>query len=281
MAITFKPGKQRVHEPEALKPEGRSAILYGPPFSGKTSTLQYDKSIRVLLLDFDKNSGVIASEENVDILGLDSMEDYLTVKEGIKNGKGKIGGVDVVFDYDLYVVDSFTRFEELIKRYVATVYAPNRKREIADKFGAQTDWQDLQDREVEEVREWQTMTRSPKNPVNILWIGHDMESKDSSDFAKKIQLRLQGKYAAPGIMSAVDAVFYMAKIPNPDKASTVRNVYGVYTIDLTVGNVTYKADMRVPARERMQLPDFIKYPKWGEVYGLIGATNLKSSKLVK
>lgn len=269
MGITFKQGGA---VGVSNTKEGRSAVLYGAPFSGKTSTLQYDKSIKIALIDFDKNSGVVANEGNVTIFGVESYEDLVMIREGVAAGVLKVGGQAIKMDFDLYAIDSFTSYEEAVKRYIAGVYAKDRKREIATKFGAQSDWQDLQDHEVKEVREWQKLTRRPNNPINVLWIGHDMEALGSNDFAKKIQIRLQGKYAAPGIMSAVDAVFYMIKTPDPKDASKL--YFGVYTMDQTQGGTTYQAAARIPVKERLAMPAIIWWPKWGEIYRQIGATNI-------
>jgi hypothetical protein len=173
-------------------------------------------------------------------------------------------------DYDLYVIDSFTRFEELIKTWVATVYAPKRKREIEDKFGTQTDWQDLQDEEVRQVRFWQALTRRYENPINILWIGHDMEVAGTG-FDTVIQLRLQGKYAGPGIMGAVDGLFYMVKQWS-DKHN--QYAYGIATLDQGKA----RAQVRLPREDRKELPTHIWFPKWGEVFRKMGSTAIAESK---
>ncbi len=269
MAITFKQGG---NVGVSNTKEGRSAVLYGPPFQGKTSTLQYDKSIKVALIDFDKNSGVVANEDNITIFGADTYEDLVMIREAAAAGVLKIGGQVIKMDFDLYAIDSFTSFEEAVKVYVAGTYAKDRKREISTKFGAMSDWQDLQDHEIAEVRAWQKLTRRPNNPINVLWIGHDMEALGSNDFAKRIQIRLQGKYAAPGIMSAVDAVFYMIKAPDPKDPNKL--YFGVYTLDQTQGGTTYQAAARIPVKERLAMPPIIWWPKWGDIFRQIGATNI-------
>ncbi|MMZ47338.1 hypothetical protein D1872_89820 [compost metagenome] len=270
MAVTFKPGGTK--EEKGSIPVGRSIVLYGPPFSGKTSTLQNDTNLRILLIDMDKNSSVVEETGNVDILGCDTFEDYLAIKEGIRAGKYVIpGGPAIEMSYDLYVIDSFTRFEELIKAYVVEKYAPKRKREIEGKFGAQTDWQDLQDHEVREVREMQGMTRRVGKPINVLWIGHDMEATNSDDFNRKLQLRLQGKYAAPGIMGAVDAVFYMFKQVFPATGEKPERIgFGIYTMDQGAA----QAEARLSVAKRKELSKVVWFPKWGDILRTLGATNL-------
>lgn len=264
MAVSFKKGGAPVEE---QKIEGRSAVLYGPPLNGKTSTLQYDPNIRVLLIDVDQNSGVLSRAGNVDIIGCDGYEEYLAICKGVESGTYVLpDGTRIPMDYDLYVIDSFTRFEELIKSWVVTTFAPKRSREISGKFGAQSDWQDLQDEEIRQVRFWQSMTRRNDRPVNILWIGHDMAA-ETADYESVIQLRLQGKYAAPGIMSAVDGLFYMVKQWSDEHK---RFLYGVATMNHNKA----KAEVRLSMQDRMEMKPIIWFPKWGEVFRQFGATNI-------
>lgn len=255
--VVRKPGQN-----SKVQKLGASAVLYGPPLVGKTSTLINDTEWRVLVIDLDKNSGVIAGAPNVTIVGVDTFEEYLSVKEGVFNGVWKIPGTDeeMVMDYDMYVIDSFTTMEEKIKQWVANTYAPNRKREIQGKFGAQTDWQDLQDREIQEVRDWQAMTKRANNPINVLWIGHDMDVTDEMGQVVTTRLMLQGRYAAPRIASAVDGMFYMFKQQDPKNPNVVHR--GIFTIDQ--GKV--HADARVPAPRRKKLPSVIWYPKWSQIF---------------
>jgi hypothetical protein len=234
------------------KGEGRSIVLYAPPFAGKTTYLA-DPEVKVLLADMDHNTSPLDDADNVTIFPIDSFEDYLEFKTSVQRGYFQIDGEKIPCkDYDVIALDSFTRFEELIKKYVATKYAPNRKREIEGKFGAQTDWDDLQSREVAEVREWQAMTRS--QGFNVLWIGHDMAINDSlTGQVARIQLALQGKYASARIMSAVDAVMYLHKYEDKDK--TIKRV--IYTQNF--GAV--QADARLPVEKRAKLPSALPLEK--------------------
>lgn len=263
--VSFKKGGT---EDNNRGPVGRSIVLYGPPFSGKTSSLQYDPNLRYAIIDFDKNTSVIEHLGNVDIFGVNSVEEFEWFTEGVRNGTLNLGGQAIPMDYDMYVVDSMTSFEERVKEWVANVYAPDRKREIKGKFGAQTDWADMQDKEIRFIREWQEMTRRPDKPVNVMWIGHDMEVTNETDYSTKLQLKLQGKYAAPGIMSAVDAVFFMHKQRNESKGTTG---FGIYTMD----KAAIRAEARMPVEQRLKMPEIIWFPKWGDVLRQLGATNLK------
>ena len=248
---------------------GKSVVLYGPPLVGKTSTLGADSKWRVCLIDLDKNSTVVEEAENITIISLDSFEEYLSIKEGVDRGVWEIPGTKdkLKMDFDLYAIDSFTRMEELIKKWVATSYAPNRKREISTKFGAQTDWQDLQDREIQEVRDWQAMTKRANNPINVIWIGHDMQVTNEYGQAIATQLMLQGKYAAPRIGSAVDAMFYMFKMQNPKNPDEVAR--GIYTLNHGI----IQAEARVSPNRRNEIPKVIWNPKWSEVFAMLNGEN--------
>jgi hypothetical protein len=244
--------------------KGYSAVLYGPPLVGKTSTLGLDPNFKYLLIDFDKNTTVLEGSPNVMIASCDTFQDYLDVKEAVRRGFFLINNKQVPINVDCIVVDSFTSMEEKIKAHVVGIFAPNRRREIASKFGAQTDWQDLQDMEIAEIRDWQAMTKRVNNPVNILWIGHDMTNTNDMGIAQSVGIALQGKYAAPRIASAVDAVFYMFKKANPaNKEEIARFIY-------TQQQGIILAEARMPIARRGELPPVIRDPKWSEVFGILG-----------
>lgn len=240
---------------------GYSVVLYGAPQTGKTTTLALDPEFRYCVLDFDKNSTTLQSSKHVTVIGLDTFEDYLQVKQAVQKGELEIGGQKLKMDFDCYVIDSMTAMEEKIKSYVVRVYAPNRRREIASKFGAQSDWGDLQDIEIEQIRDWQALTKRPDNPVNVLWIGHDMTVTNELGQAEATALMLQGKYASPKIGASVDAMFYMFKTVKDGK--TYRGVY-------TENNGIVRASARMPLDQQANLKNVIVNPKWSEIFKILG-----------
>lgn len=245
------------------KGEGRQIVLYGPPFSGKTTTLA-DKEMKVFIIDMDHNTSPLDDADNVTIYPVDTFEEYEKIKNGFHAGHITIAGTKYdLTSYDIVSLDSFTRFEELVKEHVATKFAPNRSREIKGKFGAQSDWDDLQRIEVQEVRDWQTMTRS--HGFNVIWLGHDMAFHD--DLTKqiaRIQLALQGKYASARIMSAVDAVMYLHK--SIDKEGNVQRVMW------TQQQGVVQAEVRLSVEKRAQLPTKLPLDKfsWSKVLPYLG-----------
>lgn len=251
------------------KGEGRSILIYGPPFSGKTTSLA-DPDVKVLLFDLDHNTSPLDDADNVTIWPVDSYEDYEEGKKSVERGYFMIGKEKVpVGDMDIIAIDSFTRFEELIKQHVLHKFAPNRKRELSDKFGAQSDWQDLQDIEVKEVRDWQANTRS--HGFNVFWLGHDMTLYNDPNIETKathVQLALQGKYASTRIMSAVDAVCYFTKVSRPSKDDPKKTelIRGMYTMQHGI----VQADVRLSIEKRQQLPAFVPEPKWSKVLPYLG-----------
>ena len=257
--------------PPEAKNEGRQFVLYGPPYAGKTTSLA-DPDIRVLLCDMDHNTSPLEDADNVDIFPVDTYEQYLEFKKSVAHGYFIINKQKVPLGvYDVIAFDSFTRFEELLKSWVRRVFAPNRKRELADKFGAQSDWQDLQDNEVQEVRYWQEQTRT--KGFNVFWIGHDMtlfENPNAETLATSIRLALQGKYAAPRIMGAVDGIMYFAKetVPAPTKEDPqgTRVRRGVYTQQKGIT----QADVRLPVAKREKLSAYVENPKWSKILPYFG-----------
>lgn len=257
--VVRQPGEQT-----EVRKRGYSVVLYGPPLVGKTTTLANDTKTpnwKICLIDLDKNSTTVEETPNVTIIGCDTFEDYEAVREGARSGVLNYPGGKLKMDFDLYVIDSLTTMEEKIKAHVVGSFAPNRRREIASKFGAQSDWGDLQDIEIEEVRDWQAMTKRDVNPLNVLWIGHDTTRENEMGQTIATQLLLQGKYAAPRIGSAVDALFYMTKYEKDGKVAR-----GIYTLDQGI----YKADARIAIARRGQLPPVIWNPKWSDIYKIMG-----------
>lgn len=262
MAFVLKqPGAETAKETSSCS----SAVLYGPPLVGKTTTMALDPAFKYLLIDLDKNTTTLHEADNVMIATCETFQDYLEVKEAVRRGYFMIDKQKVPIEVDCVVIDSFTTLEEKIKAYVLHYFAKDRSRQdktAEPKFGAQSDWQDLQDIEVKEVREWQAMTKRVDNPVNVLWIGHDMTlTKEGTNIAVSTGIALQGKYAGPRIISAVDAVFYMFKAEKDGKL--IRCIR-------TLSSGIILADARIPINRRAELPEIIANPKWSKIFGVMG-----------
>lgn len=250
-------------KPEVRK-EGRQLVVYGEPFCGKTTSLA-DPDVKVLLCDMDHNTSPLDNADNVTIYPVDTYEEYLEFKKSVQRGYFEIDKKKIpCTDFDIICMDSFTRFEELVKVWVAESFAPSRAREIKGKFGCQTDWDDLQRTEVQEVRDWQAMTRT--HGFNVIWFGHDMaEYNDATKRISKISLALQGKYAAPRITASVDAYLYFSKeeVSNGKETKIVR---GVYTQQFGVT----RADARMSVEKREKLPNFVPSVKWSKLIPYLG-----------
>jgi hypothetical protein len=257
-------------KPES-KGEGRSLILYGPPYAGKTASLA-DPDCKVLLGDMDHNTSPLDDADNVTIFSIDTYENYEEFRESVRRGYFLIDKVKIPLEqFDIIALDSFTRFEELIKKYVLTTFAPNRKRELTTKFGAKSDWQDLQDIEVREARDWQAMTRT--HGFCVLWLGHDMNVYGDPNVetrVTRVQLALQGKYASSRIMGAVDGVLYFDKfeknVPTKEDPKAKTIIRGVYTQQS--GNI--QSDVRLTIDKRDKLPSFYPNPKWSKILPYLG-----------
>jgi hypothetical protein len=254
--------------------EGIHGILYGDPKSGKTSTLD-DPDMKVLLLDMEKGTSVLAGSPNVDIVKINSLEHLNAYMELLKAGtwlnhEGKI----VPLEHGLVAADSITRLADLVKDYVVRVVAPNRQREIKDgepknRFGARSDWGNYGDIIVDLVKYAHNLTKRGDKSINFMWIAHK-ENKHENPLAENLitgtQIKMQGG-SVPVVMSVVDAIFFMNKgeLKNPKKNNEVDTYYWIQTD--TIG-VT-EAGVRQSKRDE-RLPKKIYNPVWSDIFQKLG-----------
>jgi len=165
----------KITKPAEVK-EGFHGILYGKPKVGKTSTAD-DPKFKTLLIDMEGGSAVLSQAKNVDRIAVDNFKDFIEITDSVKRGYFQIGNEKVKCDYDLYVIDSISALQELIKEYVATVYAPSRRREISSKFGAMADWGDLRDLITRTTKAWHQLTKRNDDSIHCLWIRQSKHAK--------------------------------------------------------------------------------------------------------
>jgi hypothetical protein len=235
----------------ASEKEGFDGILYGAPKSGKTSTLD-DDHLKVLLIDMEGGSSVLSAATNVKRLNVPAI-----------HKAGKLSG------FDLVASDSFTNFETIVKEFVVAKYAPKRKREIAEKFGAQSDWGDLRTLIIGFVEAIHDRTKQGSNSINHLWLAHSLETKnETTRMPDPTKIMLQGSTTADVVMSIVDGLFYM--ITKDVDGTIQRGVYAQPT-----GHIV--AATRQSKRET-PLPQFIKDPKWSVILYKLGYYNPPAKK---
>ena len=241
--------------------EGIHSILYGQQKSGKTSTLD-DPNMRVLLLDLEGGSSVLAGAENVDIVPIESWEDLQEVGKLLaRHVFVDEDGKEVPFNYDLVAIDSVTRLQDLVKVYIAKTHAPNRKREIVGQFGCQGDWGDFGLLLQGIVKFFHNLTKNGEKSINIMWIAHKDDIKDDLDGRiTGTKIMMQGDKNAPVIMSVVDAVFYMVKRETEQGLQ-----FGI----LTQKKGIYDAGVRQSKRQE-PLDDFIVNPIWSDIFKHLG-----------
>src|SRR5881392_317358 len=250
--------------------EGIHCILYGPPKSGKTTTLG-ECGYKVLLADLEGGSAVLEGASNIDRIPIENWEDLIEFGAAIKNGYIDLGnGEKFIIDHDLIAIDSFSRVQDLAKEYVALKYAPNRRREIQGKFGAQSDWGDLKDKETGLVKAFHVLTKNGDKSKHVMWIAHDMRiTDDITGNAVGTKIQLQGKDTPDIIMSVVDAIFYMAKSVKVDPETKEQHItYGI----LTEQSGIYQAAVRQSKfnKESKKLPPVITEPHWKTIFETLG-----------
>jgi hypothetical protein len=238
--------------------EGFHGLLYGKPKTGKTSTAD-DPNLKVLIADMEGGTAVLSDAKNVDRVAIENFEQFREFTEVVQRGFIEKQGD---FAYDLIVIDSISRLQELVKEYVAKVYAPSRKREIQGKFGAMADWGDLRDLLLSAVKAWHSITKRGEKSVHVMWIAHEGTVKDEmTEKAIATKIQLQGKDTADIVMAHVDGIFYMFNKTN-EEGELLRGV-------LTSNHGIYQAGVRQP-KGREPLPIIIYNPIWSDIFDKIG-----------
>jgi hypothetical protein len=258
----------------ASEKEGFDGILYGAPKSGKTSTLD-DDHLKVLLIDMEGGSSVLGAAKNVKRLNVPVIHKALQKKDPNITKFEVLQGIwaDIeskkLSGFDLYASDSFTNFETIVKEYVVAKYAPKRKREIAEKFGAQSDWGDLRTLLIGFAEAIHDRTKQGADSINHLWLAHSLETKNElTKQPDPTKIMLQGSTTADVIMSIVDGLFYM--ITQESDGVIKRGVYAQ-------PNAHIVASTRQSKRET-PLPKFIQDPKWSVILYKLGYYNPPAKK---
>lgn len=83
-----------------------SALIYGKPGSGKTTTIKYLKG-RTLVVDIDRTSNVLSGIENIDIVYADLNDVEIGMKKLLKDIHD-----NYLQDYDNVVIDNLSEFEQ-------------------------------------------------------------------------------------------------------------------------------------------------------------------------
>lgn len=242
--------------------EGFHGILYGKPKVGKTSTAD-DPNFKTLLIDMEGGSAVLSEAKNVDRIAVDDFQTFVEITEAVKRGYYTEGTGKVELNYDLYVIDSISALQELIKTYVATSYAPSRRREIAGKFGAMADWGDLRDIITRTTKTWHQLTKRNEDSVHVIWIAHEQVIKDeTTEQAVGTKVQLQGKDTADIVMAHVDGIFYMFNRQNKETKELERGI-------LTQTAGIYAAGVR-QSKHATPLDAQIISPVWSDVFQKLG-----------
>jgi hypothetical protein len=247
-------------------------ILYGPPGTGKTSTMDDDK-YKVLLIDLEGGTSVLQDAKNVKRVDIPQMAEELrkTQFEAFGMVTNAIDKLQFL-DYDMISIDGLTAFQEIVKEYVAQVFAPNRRREIEHSFGAQSDWGDLNKLIVRTFRKYHTFAHRGKNSQHVFWIAHVMETFDElTKKLEKTQVMLQGSSTPSQVMSIVDGYFYMY---NKSVLNEKTKEYDVERGILTKQAGAYAAKAR-QSKRRDALPSKIVDPMWSKVLPQLGYTRGK------
>lgn len=255
--------------------EGFHGILYGEPGCGKTSTMD-DPIFKVAHIDLEGGSTVLRGAENVirwdvpQIATKAGKHEFEIVQElGAAIRANKFQGFDMVS------IDSLTRWQEVVKDYVATVYVPNRAREIKNRFGAQSDWGDLANLIVGTFRAFHSLTKRGKDSIHIMWLAHvGKQEQQVTESMKKLvrtYVQLQGSSTPDTIMSIVDGYFYMFSREGKDASGKPNGVTERGIMTDVAG--AYQAKARISKRKE-PLPRIIMNPVWSDIFDRLGYQRL-------
>jgi hypothetical protein len=212
----------------------------------------------VLIADLEGGTAVLSDAKNVDRVAIESFTQFSEFTEVVHRGFIEKEGD---FDYDLIVIDSISRLQELVKEHIAKVYAPTRKREIQGKFGAMADWGDLREFMLNAVKVWHSITKRGEKSFHVMWIAHEAVVKDElTDQAISTKIQLQGNSTADIVMAHVDGIFYMFNKVEED---------GIKRGVLTQNAGIYQAGVR-QSKHREPLPAVIYNPVWSEIFNQLG-----------
>lgn len=243
--------------------EGVSCILYGPPKCGKTTTLD-DPNMKVLVLDMEKGTSVLAGAPNIDLVKINTLEQLNAYCELLKDNKWLNEDKKIVpIEHGLIALDSITRLQDLVKDYVVRVLAPNRKREIAGVFGAQSDWGNFGTIITDLVKYIHNLSKRGEKSLNFMWLAHrdnKYENPNAETQVTGTQIKMQGS-SVPIVMSVVDSIFYMDKMMGKDKELH----YAINTDKIGI----IEAGVRQSKRDT-PLPKIIENPIWSDIFTKLG-----------
>ena len=246
--------------------EGFHGILYGEPGTGKTSTAD-DPKFKTLLLDLEGGSSVLSEANKVDIILIEKWEDLIEAGSSIKKGYFETSEGKIDCDYDMIFIDSITRLQDLCKEYVVRVVAPNRRREVQNKFSAMADWGDLKELIVGVTKSFHALTKRGEDSIHVVWIAHkDVNKDDVTGNVTSTKIQVQGGNTSEILMSITDGVFYMFK--KTDTEDKTKIMYGV----LTDTQGVFSAKTR-QSKKREKLPSVIYNPVWSEILNTLGYKN--------
>jgi hypothetical protein len=243
-------------KPETEIKVASSNIIYGEDHVGKTS-LAADPKLNVLFLNLMETSvdTVLAGCSNVTI------QDVRSYREMEEICKFLVSDSKELKQFNSLFMDSYTKLQDMVKDHVALEYAANRAREIKGRFGAMSDWGDLQDKIIGLTKFLHnSVSKNAKHPMHVFMVGHAVEDKDVATGATRVSVNLQGKQAGPVCMSSVDNVFYMAKKETEE---------GTKRFLLTDANGKFRAGHRTSVNAK-KLPLYIENPKLSEVLEALG-----------
>ena len=108
--------KSLVKKPSDIRKKSMKMLLYGKSGLRKTTFATNNPTYKTLVLDLEAGTGGLEDKENIDIIPIEDVTKFKNVLEALKED----------CPYDLVVVDSFTKYSEMLYAVLTKIY-PEKK----------------------------------------------------------------------------------------------------------------------------------------------------------
>ena len=108
--------KDLVKKPSDIRKKNLKMIIYSKSFVGKSFFATNNPTYKTLVLDLESGTGGLEDRENVDIIPISNVTEFKNVLEMLEKD----------CPYDLVVVDSFTKYSEMLYAVLTKIY-PEKK----------------------------------------------------------------------------------------------------------------------------------------------------------
>ena len=108
--------KSLVKKPSDIRKKNMKMIVYAKSFTGKTFFATNNPTYKTLVLDLESGTGGLEDKNNINIIPIEDVTKFKQVLEALEKD----------CQYDLVVIDSFTKYSEMLYAVLTKIY-PEKK----------------------------------------------------------------------------------------------------------------------------------------------------------